>query len=156
MALTDLIIIPVFLVAFAITVYASFYMLTAIKNSDINTPTTEPILNSGLAAVGQFDWLFPVMTTMFGLGSVALAYFYPSHPIFLIFGVIMFSLTFFLVPTIANVFSEFSSDSQMSAVKPNFTMIDWTMANMPIIMSVFGFFMIVVLYSRQRNVGGSE
>jgi len=151
-SMLDLIFIPVILFVVGISVFVASYLMTQIPTDQFGSATAQHALNMGTAAINTFNYGFLIIGVGLGIGAVILGFIYPSHPIFLVIGVIVLVFSMITTPIISNAFGTFIEDSRMTTVSANFPYIIWFMGDpLPLITSVFGFLLLIVMYSRIRG-----
>lgn len=148
-----MIFIPVVLLIIGIGVFLASYILTSLGSSfgTLSTPAADALAD-GAAAVNTFNYGFVIIAFGLGIGAVAYGYLYPSHPIFIVLGIVMMVFSMITTPMISNAFGTFVGSDQMSTVAGNFPLITWLMGDtLPIFITVFGALIIIVMYSRLRS-----
>ena len=153
-SMLDMIFIPVAIFAVAIGIFVAAVLLSDLSTISIFTDTPAGInaLAQGTAAVNTFNWGFLIIAFGLGIGAVAYGFLYPSHPIFIVLGIVMLVLSMVTTPIISNAFGTFVSESSMSAVAGDFPLIVWLMGDtLPIFIAVFGFMLLIAMYSRARS-----
>lgn len=150
----DVFLVPVILLVLGIGVFLSYTIITALSTSDAftNNPTSVQVVANATTAVSMFDYGFLIIAFGFGMAMVAYGWLYPSHPIFIVVGIVMLSLSMITTAAISNVFSHFSTASQMTTTAASFPFIGWLMGDtLPVFMAVFGFLLLIAMYSRLRS-----
>ena len=152
-SMLDMIFIPVALFVLAIGVFIAAVVLSEISTiSPFDSGPASTAITQGVNAVNTFNWGFLLIAFGLGAGAVAYGYLYPSHPIFIILGVVMMVFAMITTPIISNAFDTFTDDTQMAAVAGDFPLIVWLMGDpLPIFIAVFGFLIIIAMYSRMRS-----
>lgn len=153
-SMLDMIFIPVALFIIAIGIFVAAVLFEDLSTASIFTDTTEGAnaLSQGVAAVNTFNYGFLIIAFGLGAGAIAYGYLYPSHPIFIILGIVMLVFSMIVTPIISNAFGTFTSESEIAGITSNFPFITWFMGDpLPIFTAVFGFILIIVMYSRLRG-----
>ena len=152
-SLLDIFLIPVILFVFGISIIVASLILGNMSSLSIFSGSTgTSIYNNANTAVGTFNWTFIFVAVVLGLGSIAMGFMYPSHPILFVFGVIILATSMIVTPQISNAFGTFASNSEISSTASNFNMITWFMSNsLPIFMTVIGGLMLIALFSKIRQ-----
>lgn len=151
-SMLDMIFIPVILFTVAVGVFAAYYILDEMPTEHFSSNASQTALTQGRAAIATFNYGFMIIAIGLGLGAIAYGYLYPSHPIFIVLGIIM--LVFAMIPTgvISNTFGSFIAESEMASVAGNFPLIVWFMGDpLPLFIAVFGIILLIVMYSRIRG-----
>ena len=153
-SMLDMIFIPVAIFVIAIGIFVAAILFSDLSTLGIFTDTASGVkaLAQGTAAVNTFNYGFLIIAFALGAGAVAYGFLYPSHPIFIILGVIMLVLSMVTTPIISNAFGTFLEDSHAAGVASSFPLIVWLMGDpLPIFITVFGVLLIIVMYSRLRS-----
>lgn len=153
-SMLDMIFVFVILFAVCVAVYAAFFMQnitsTIFSMAELNNSVTTNIVQSEEAFVGMWDYLIPILGIGICLSSIALSWFFPSHPIFFTFiGVMMLLVGILIMPIISNVFEEFTTTFGAS-ISASLTHLNFFMLNLPLIYTVMGVAMLVVTFIRSR------
>jgi len=151
-SMLDMMFIPVALFLIAVGVFAGYYILDEMPTEHFSSVAAANALTKGKEAIVTFNYGFMIIGVSLGIGAIAYGYLYPSHPIFIILGIIM--LVFAMIPTgiISNTFGTFIATSQMASVAGNFPLIVWFMGDpLPLFIAVFGVILLIVMYSRIRS-----
>jgi hypothetical protein len=110
------------------------------------------ISSKGNAAFNAMNLMIPILVMMAGVAGIVFAFLIPSHPIFLPLSI--FALLFLIV--VASVFSDtltqFTHSAGIVATANAYSLNEAVIANLPFIVAIFGFIIIVVMYSRGSSV----
>jgi len=149
----DMFIIPIILLGIGILVYVGAIILNQIEpNISAISPAASPAINRGIQAINTFNWSFLIIAFALGFGSILFGFFYPSHPIFFVLGMLILVISMITTPMVSNVFETFIGSTTVSTVSSSFPIINWFMTNMlPIFMTITGFFMLIILYTNLRG-----
>jgi hypothetical protein len=155
-SMMDIIIMGVTLLVLAISILVASLVMGNFQASTVDTLTTagaQAALTQGAVAVNTFNYGFIVIAIGLGLGGLIFAWLVPTHPIFIIVSVIMLLIGVVVLPVLSNAFETVSTDATMSTATSNFPLMVVFMSNLPLIGTVFGVLMIIVLYTRYQNSG---
>lgn len=149
----DMIFLPVVLLVLGISVFVGALIIEEVSSADVfNESPANTTMVDGKVAIQTFNTTFLLIAFGIGISAVIYGYFYPSHPVFLIFGVIILLATTIVTPIISNAFGEVATDSAFAGVYDDFPLITWIMGpTLPILVIAFGIFIMVVMYSRLRS-----
>ena len=152
-SLLDMIFLPVVLLVIGISIFVSALILEEVSDAQVfNESPANITMQSGKIAIQTFDTTILLIAFSIGIAAVIYGYFYPSHPIFLIFGVIILLVAMVTTPIISNTFAEVAEDSTFAGVYDYFPMTTWVMGDaLPIMVALFGVFIMIVMYSRLRS-----
>ncbi len=155
-SMLDLFLIFIIIFIVAIGVYASSFIMNIVssilQSTGLVNPTSTAMIASGTTAINWFDYLLPFLGVAIGLSSIALAYFFPSHPLFFgLIGIMMLFIGVLIMPIISNIFETFYTSELGTTVAGNFVHLNFFMLQMPLIYTVMGMFMMIVIFTRSRQ-----
>lgn len=153
-SMIDTFFVFVMLFVVAVGVYAAFFFQnitsTIFTMTGLNSTATTQIVQAGENFMGMWDYLLPILGIGICLSSIALSWFFPSHPIFFTFiGVMMLVVGVLVMPIISNTFETFTT-SFGGTISPSLTHLNLFMLNLPLIYSVMGITMMIVTFIRSR------
>lgn len=158
-SMLDLFLVFIVLLVAGFAVYAGAFILNIAKpifnDPNFSNPTSTAIINSGTTFITWWDYLLPFLGISMGLVSIALAYFFPSHPLFFGFiGIMMIFVGILVMPILSNTFETFYMSDLGATVSADFIHLNYFMTSMPLVYTVMGTFMLIVIFTRSRQQGG--
>jgi hypothetical protein len=147
----------VILLVFAILVMvtmteAVFYnnFKTAIQTSGIDQfNATAPIFQRADNVINSMVNMPAMLILLMGISAIVLAFFIPSHPIFLPLSFIFWIMYVFLAVAFANLLWMFINISLISPTANNFPLIVWLIQYLPHVIAIFGAIIMIVMYSKR-------
>jgi hypothetical protein len=127
-----------------------------LANTTSGTIVTSYALNATakvVSAYGVFDTSFPLMFIGMNLAIMFLSYLVRTHPIFLIFAVLLLAVVILTGATMANAYQTFAESPQLSSTASQFPLTAFIMTNLVMLQIIFGFIDIIILYS---SIGGEQ
>lgn len=129
---------------------------TTLANTTSGTIVTAPALNvttKVASAFAVFDTSFPLMFIGMNLAIMFLSYLVRTHPIFLIFAVLLLAIVILTGATMSNAYQTFAESPQLSSTASQFPLTAFIMQNLVMLQIIFGFIDIIILYS---SIGGEN
>jgi low temperature requirement protein LtrA len=148
--IVDIIFIMIFLVIFAVVLIFSYY----IYNQFIGKGLDDDILLKGKNALLIFNYGFLIIVLGAGGASIAGAFMLDSHPIFFIFTTFMFLIFIIIGVVLTNLFDQIITNELISTTAGDFNIIIAVLRNIPLLMTVWGILLSIVLYGKLK--GGSS
>lgn len=155
-SVSDVILVIVFLLAFGITSVLAYLVYNGFNDDyqardEISDTSKAMIQDNKDKYVGVFDGI--VLLSVIGLTIALLigASMIQTHPAFFIVALVVTSVAVLLAAVYSNVYEEFASDTTISAVESEFTILPVVMDKLPIIVTVIALLVALVLYSRTRG-----
>jgi len=97
----------------------------------------------------DFFIFFTLIAIMIGL--IIASIYIDVHPAIVVIFIVAFIIAVFLSGIFAKVYTDFSSEEEISSIASQFTYSNLIFNNFPIIISVLGIIIIVVLYGKSRK-----
>lgn len=114
--------------------------------------TASEIVTEGMSSMKVLANSLLFLAIAFGIASIASAFFTQSHPVFLIFSLIMFAIVMIPITIFSEVFLAFASTSQLLPVAAEFTLLIKLMTDMPVIAVALGILIIIALYAKRNDL----
>jgi hypothetical protein len=129
-----------------------FYLAFKEKYSQMPlSPTEQTILDKGATSYNVLLASIPFIIIGSGIGSIVLAFLIPSHPIFLPISILALALFIILSTAFSNFMWEFLNAQQIVAIANQFPLIAGIVQYLPYIIAIFGFVLIIVMYSKSGS-----
>jgi hypothetical protein len=129
-----------------------FYLAFKEKYSQMILSTTEQtILDKGTTSYNVLLNSIPFIIIGSGIGSIVLAFLIPSHPIFLPISILALALFVILSTAFTNFLWEFLNAQEIVDIANQFPLIANIVQYLPYIIAVFGFILIIVMYSKSGS-----
>lgn len=145
----------VFLFAFVINSAISTGAAPAFENVSVGS-------SIGFTAVnGIFDNTlnYVYLAVFFGLviSLIITAFLTPTHPIFFIFAIIIFMALMIVSVVLSNIYSTITASSVFTSAVSHLPIMDYLMANLPLVAIVIGVLGAIIIFSRsgQQGMGGT-
>ncbi len=151
-SLQDIILMGIVLLFFSVVVIIGLKVATEFKsNIDSNDAfdvgdSREMVGESITKYTRAVDNMFLFLVFFMGIVTLILAALIRVHPIFIPLFFIGLVMTIFLTAVFANIYSEVSSDTELSSITAGLPFMNNIMLILPVIVGVFGFFMMFILY----------
>lgn len=129
----------------------AYTIITEVISTTSFSSTAAGVLVNAQSAVATFNLGFIIIFVGLAATTIILAYMVPSHPIFIVTGVLTLVVLMVLIPMFSNAFGVMAADSQLSAAAASFPMITYIMESMPLWTAVIGMMVIIVMYVKWRN-----
>lgn len=153
-SMLDVIFIGVTLVALSFGVIIASMLMSQIQTSAaVTMPLAANAMNDGTAAINTFNYGFVFIAIGLFISSLIFAWLTPTHPIFMIAAIVSLLIAVLILPILSNVYGTFNADSVMSGASSNFPLMSWMMQGLPLLGTVFGVLLIIVMYTRWQNSG---
>jgi len=165
-------ILDIFFIAFLVLVVGIVLVVSmtvlnkvsdATENSTIKlgNGSTIPLLNQsmldrGKEALQTFDNMMPFLLVGLVLITVIFAFLIPTHPIFIIFSIIMIMIFLILIPQFSNIYGQIVTTDTLSDAGNQLTYTNEIMRNLPLIILIFSIILIIVVFiaSRRGEIAG--
>ena len=141
--------LAMFMLGFGILI--AHTIITEVIATTSFTATAAGVLTNAQTAVATFNLGFIIIFVGLAATTVILAYMVPSHPIFIVTGVLTLVVLMVLIPMFSNAFGVLAADSQLSTAAASFPMVTYIMDSMPLWTAVIGMMVIIVMYVKWRN-----
>lgn len=153
--LPDIALIVVVLFAFAIAATFGKVVIDEMNDNLANKSSIPNSTKSVLSgAQGSYNslvdgaFLFAMVITFIGI--VISAFFIRSHPIFFVIGIIFMIFLLFVSMVLQDTWQEMTSKTILGSRAAEFTIIDFILGNLPYVVVIIGFTIIIVLYAKTR------
>lgn len=83
-----------------------------------------------------------------------LAFTVDFHPIFFFLFILLLVISVIVAVPISNTYQTIAATSQLSAAAASMPMQDWILSNLPFIIALIGFMMLIVMYGKSKLRGG--
>lgn len=157
-SLIDMVVLPAMLFLVIIVWISAGTFLdkvtTQLNSSGIITSneTRDQLVNTNDRYPSLFDNLFMFLMIGMSLAVIALAFAVDSHPALYLFSLFLLVVLVVLNMMIANVYSDVTSQGEISVTASEFNLSDFAMTKLPIFMIVISIVVAVVTYA--KNQGG--
>ena len=157
----DTILIVVILFATGVSLMIGYMLLNEI-GQDPNLSAIDEIdeaLTQGKASMVVFGNAFIFIIIAFGLASTISAFYTETHPVFFVFSLLLFAITFLVCWIFSEVFLELAGSGALLPVAAEFVTMIQVMQNMPIIVVLVCGLIIMALYFKRAdftNIGGGQ
>jgi hypothetical protein len=129
-----------------------FYLTFKEKYSQMPlSPAEQTILDKGTASYNVLLASIPFIIIGSGIGAIVLAFLIPSHPIFLPISILALALFVILSTAFSNFLWEFLNAQQIVTIANQFPLIAGIIQYLPYIIAIFGFVLIIVMYSKSGS-----
>jgi hypothetical protein len=154
-SIMDMVFVCVIIGAFGLTSMIIYLLLSNI-GADPNIaaiPEVQQPFAMGMQAIVILGNSALFITIIFGLVAVISAFYTESHPIFLIFSLIMFSICIMLISIFSGIFVDLANTAQLAPVASQFYDFLTLMVNFPIFAVMLGTLVIIALYIKRNDLG---
>ena len=137
---------------FSVVVIIGLKVATEFKNNiDSNSAFDDGLSRQAVAvSVSRYanviDNMFLFLIFFMGIVTLILAALIRVHPIFVPLFFIGLVITIFLTSIFANIYQEISSNEELSSITADLPFINNIMLILPVIVGLFGFFLMFILY----------
>jgi len=146
------IVLAMFMLGFGILI--AYTIITEVIATVSFSSTATGVLTNAQTAVATFNLGFIIIFVGLAATTVILAYMVPSHPIFIVTGVLTLVVLMVLIPIFSNAFGTMAADTQLSTAAASFPIMTYIMDSMPLWTAVTGMLIIIVMYVKWRNQSG--
>ena len=148
--------IIVFAFVFCTSTILAYKIMTEFQaNSGFATGSVAAnITDMGVAAIQTFDYGAAIL--IFGqlISIIILGFLVRSHPVLMIPALLFLTFLMLIAPVISNAFEYFAQSDELVSSVSHFTVIQYIMTYLPLIIGVFGFLFIIVMYSKGSGETG--
>lgn len=102
-----------------------------------------------------FDNVIIFIMTGLAMVTVISAFFIRSHPIFFFFSFLALGITIAFGAIFSNVYYGFMTDPQLATTAVGFTKMNYLMTRLPLVATIMGGIVLLVLYGKFNSGGGS-
>jgi len=85
-----------------------------------------------------------------GISAIILAFLIPSHPVFFPLSIILLSVFILLSTMFKDVIYAFLTSDPFFSIANNYPTLGFIIDNLPYFIAIFGFILIIVMYSRTK------
>jgi hypothetical protein len=153
MSIVDLAGILVITTAIIFTFFIAAILYSEISNKLNELINMSEVQNITMQGKKTYDILISSIPFIFfglGISAIILAFLIPSHPVFFPLSIILLSI-FILVSTMfKDVIYAFLTTEPFLSIANNYPMLGIIVTNLPYFIAVFGFILIIVMYSRTK------
>ncbi len=154
MSLVDLAGMIIVTTAIIFVFFIGFYVYGEISNKLnelIDTPTVQNITAQGKKAQDILISSIPFIFFSLGIGAIILAFLIPAHPIFFPLSIILLSIFVVLSVIFKDLIYTFLTSEPFFSIANNYPLLGFVVNNLPFLIAVFGFILIIVMYSRTKT-----
>jgi len=138
-----------------------FILFAAYMNEKILTPISDKFTDTGAKgiianisfAISLFDQVFFFVAIGLGLVTVLLAYMSPARPAFLFLSIMLFAIALVIIPQFSDIFDDIATNTLFSPYTGDYPIMIYIFQNFGLFFWVFGFMILIVLYSKIRGRG---
>ncbi len=153
----DLIFFIAFLFFIGIGFFVGFRTYDTIKTELIdNSPVGDnqqatDALNDVADTIAMFDYFFIVLFISMILGMMISSFLVDIHPIFYVFFVLMWIIAIMIATILAVTYQDMSAFEYFSTMETAMPSIHFVFQNLPILSTVVGFLLVIVMFVKTRN-----
>lgn len=143
-----------FIGALSILLIATIYgQVSPMLTENIQSTEGQNAITQGTAAYLVFDYgylgLFVglVLFILFSASQVR------THPLYLVVSICLLVLFLIITPQFTNAYEKFVSDSHIATTVISYPIIDYIMDNLPTLITIIGFVVLIILYGKSGNGG---
>lgn len=122
--------------------------------SGFNTSTANNITNAARVIDANFDLLWIPLVVFLIMGVVALVSYLNSNPVGFVISILVMMICILIAAELSNAYGEITSDGDFQEQADKHTIIPFYFNHQPLIISILGILVLVVLYARKNNVFG--
>lgn len=155
-SILDIPLIIIIIFAFAFIIIISTVILTEFR--DLNTekelglPTN--IINIGLGSLSALDYMFIFAAVGLGMATVVMAFKIRTHPIMFFFLLLLTAIFVIITTFFTDAFVMITQASAVSTIAADFPLINTVMENLPLIIAIIGFIIIIAMFlGKKSDVG---
>lgn len=158
-SVADLMLVVFIVFIVSISAVVGLYVINQFNTTLANTTSnviSAPALNvttKVASAYGVFDTTFPLMFIGMNLAIMFLSYLVRTHPIFLIFAVLLLAVVIITGASMSNAYQTFAENPTLASTASQFPLTAFIMQNLVMLQVIFGFIDIIILYS---SIGGEK
>jgi hypothetical protein len=133
--------------------FISFYIYNQVSNKLaelIDTPETSEILEKGQKTQDILVSSIPFLFFALGISAIILAFLIPSHPVFFPLSIILLSIFVLLSTMFKDITYTFLTTEPFLSIANNYPTLGFVINNLPYFIAIFGFILIIVMYSRTK------
>jgi len=151
-SILDIPMIVIVLFAFAFTILIGSVILSEFRSTNTNNALgmDDTIIMGGVNALSSLDYMFVFATFGLGIATVILAFFIRTHPIMFFFLLILTAIFVIITVFFTNAFVMIGENEKMAATAANFPLIDAVMKNLPLIITIIAFILMMALFVGKR------
>lgn len=120
--------------------------------TNFNNAISLPSATANIFPVFDYGMVFLVVGLI--IGALVFAYYIPSHPLFLVFGIMTLMIILLISPSLTNSFMQFASSSELVSYSNQLPVSLQIMGNIPLVVFVAGILILIALYI--KPMGGGE
>ena len=153
MSVVDLVGILAFTTAIIFISFIVFNLYNEFSNNlleVIDNPRVQNITARGREAYDVLVSSIPFIFFGLGISAIILAFLIPSHPVFFPLSIILLSIFILLSTVFKDLIYTFLTSEPFFAIANNYPLLGFVVNNLPYLIAIFGFILIIVMYSRTR------
>lgn len=150
----DLPIITITIFAVAIAVLTSTLVLEEIQANTTDDQIDQTTLDKAHSALTVFDEGMVILAAVMYTATLYFSYRLRTHPIYLVPSILFLSISIWISSEVANMYNIFANVQVIQDVANSYPLIYQLQSNWPFVTAGIGILLLVVLYTRSRNVGG--
>ena len=152
-SIMDLLFLCVIAFIFGLGVIVSYHIVTQINaTATLGTDATY-ILTKSQTAIGTFNYGFLIIFFGLGIATIIFAFMIPSHPIFIISGLLTLVVLMIIIPIYSNAFESITTSPELSTAAASFGMMNYVMSELPLFSAVIGVIILIVMFIKWRGQG---
>jgi hypothetical protein len=150
----------IFFIMIVLAIFAIGLIAVAPMVSDINQDIQdEPEMSveakqASQESLGNFEIIwdnnFLFLTILMWAASVVMAFFSDTHPIFMIFSILLLGFAFMTSMILSNAYQDLANSEDISDFAQEFPKMQWIMEHFLTVMIVMGTTTVLILYSKLR------
>jgi hypothetical protein len=119
-------------------------------NELVDMSEVQNITSQGGKAMDIFISSIPFIFFGLGISAIILAFLIPSHPVFFPFSIILLSIFILLSTIFKDIIYAFLTTEPFFSIANNYPMLGFIVTNLHYLIAIFGFILIIVMYSRTK------
>lgn len=156
--IVELIVAIIIIVIIASIVLPMYTVVTEINNDIANDTTMYNETKDAMAEVQTrypqtMDGIIALIVGLLFMGGLIAAYFADSHPVYMIFFIIIVVFLMVAGGSLSNYWDEYSGDAEYGSISEQFPITNFILDNFLLVIGVFGFSIVLVLYLKNRVIG---
>jgi len=141
--------LAMFMLGFGIII--AYHIITQVIATTSFGSVGAGVLTNAQSAVATFNLGFTIIFVGLAIATIMLAYMVPSHPIFIVTGIMTLVVLMVIIPIFSNAFADITTDTQLSTAAAVFPIVTYIMDSMPLWTAVIGMMVLIVMYVKWRN-----
>lgn len=152
-SILDLPIVVIVLAVFFVALFVGLLVYNQFAERDFwqTTEVGQHAFQQADIAYETLDYSFLFILIGAFMATVISAFFIETHPIFFIVSLIVLIIFIVITPAMTNAFMGVAASPRFSTEAAELNIATQAMGNLPLILTVFGFILIIVLYAKRQG-----